>query len=166
MAYTLDRFAAECRALLAADPGAAGRERVRVLLEAALKDPRFVAACLPHDAPERNVLYEDPDLGFCIVGHLYRGPKDAAPHDHGPTWAIYGQARGETRMTDWEVVEPAGARGPGKVRPSRSYTLRPGMAHLYDEGDVHAPSRAGPTQLIRIEGMNTDRIQRFSYEPL
>ena len=166
MAYTLDRFAAECHALLNAAPGPVGRERVRVLLAAALNDPPFVAACLPDGAPERTVLYEDPELGFCIVGHVYRGPKDSSPHDHGPTWAIYGQARGETRMTDWDVVEPADAKRPGKVRPGRSYTLRPGMAHLYNEGDVHAPSRAGPTRLIRIEGVNTDRIQRFPYEPI
>ena len=42
-------------------------------------------ACKP-----RKVLYEDPELGFCICGHVYEGPAAGSPHDHGPTWAIYG----------------------------------------------------------------------------
>jgi hypothetical protein len=33
-----------------------------------------------------------------------------------PPWAIYGQARGETEMTAWALVEPATADKPGKVR--------------------------------------------------
>jgi hypothetical protein len=53
---------------------------------------------------------------------------------------------------------------PGKVRHARSYTLEPGMAKVYNEGDVHSPRREGPTRLIRIEGQNTDRIKRFAFE--
>jgi hypothetical protein len=37
------------------------------------------------------------------------------------------------------------------------------MAYLYNEGDLHSPRRRGPTQLIRIEGMNMDRIKRLKY---
>ena len=77
------------------------------------------AKYLPDDAPERNILYEDPELGFCILGHVYHGAKESTPHDHGPTWAIYGQAAGETIMSDWEMVSPPrkwragqGAAGP------------------------------------------------------
>jgi len=42
--------------------------------------------------------------------------------------------------------------------------LRPGEAHLYEPGDVHAPLRDGPTRLIRIQGRNTDRIERTKLE--
>jgi hypothetical protein len=38
------------------------------------------------------------------------------------------------------------------------------MAHLYNEGDLHAPRRDGPTRLIRIEGMNMAKIRRRAYE--
>ena len=38
------------------------------------------------------------------------------------------------------------------------------MAHVYNEGDVHSPRRAGPTRLIRIEGRNMDREKRFTFE--
>jgi hypothetical protein len=164
MAYTLERFAAECRRLLSAEPGPPGREKVVALLRQVLKDEPFLAAHLGDDVPERKVLYEDPDLGFCILAHVYHGARDSQPHDHGPTWAIYGQARGETVMTDWAVVEPAGEARPGKARAVRHYTLTPGMAHLYNEGQLHSPRRDGPTRLIRIEGTNMDRVRRLAYE--
>jgi len=164
MPYTLDEFAAACRRLLTENPGVEGREKVCALLKEVLQDQGFIAAHLSGDVPERKILYEDPELGFCILAHVYRGAKESAPHDHGPTWAIYGQARGETLMTDWAPVGPASGTRPGKVRRARSYPLKPGMAHLYNEGDLHSPRRDGPVRLIRIEGVNTDRITRTAYE--
>jgi hypothetical protein len=166
MGHTLEEFAAECRRLLQADPSATGRERVRRLVEDVLKDEQFTAQYLNEQTPDRQVIYEDPELGFCICAHMTRGAKEANPHDHGPSWAIYGQALGETEMTDWEVVEqPANGR-PGKVRRARVYTLRPGMAHVYNEGDVHSPRRAATTALIRIEGKNTEKMTRLPYKAL
>ncbi|HWP60343.1 MAG TPA: hypothetical protein VNL14_20780 [Candidatus Acidoferrales bacterium] len=164
MAYTLEQFASACRRILKAEPGIEGREKVCALVREVLQDHEFIAAHLGDDAPERKVLYEDPELGFCILGHVYKGARETQPHDHGPYWAIYGQAVGETEMSDWELVEPASDERPGKVRWLRSYTLKPGMAHLYNEGDLHAPRRAGPTRLIRIEGSNLDKVRRLRYE--
>ena len=164
MAYDLPRFAAECHRILAADPGAAGRQKVCALLREALTDEGFVAAQLRPDTPERKIVYEDSALGFCILAHAYEGAKESAPHDHGPSWAIYGQARGETEMTDWSLVAPASADHPGKVRFVRSYKLTPGMAYVYNEGDLHSPKRTGPTGLIRIEGTNMDKVKRLKYE--
>jgi len=65
---------------------------------------------------------------------------------------------------DWAIVEPATEKKPGKVRHVRAYPLKPGMAKVYDEGDVHSPRRDGPTRLIRIEGTNVDKVTRLSYE--
>ena len=163
MQHTLDAFSAACHDILTTDPGPAGRRKVCSLLEEILKDDRFVATYLTDTTPERQILYEDPQLGFCILAHVYHGAKSSPPHDHGPSWAIYGQARGETDMTDWERVSPASDGVPGTARRGASYTLKPGMAHLYDEGDLHSPSRAGPTRLIRIEGVDLSKVRRFSY---
>ena len=116
------------------------------------------------EVPERKVIYEDPELGFCILAHVYKGPRESNPHDHGPSWAIYGQARGETEMSDWELVEPASENKPGKVRHLRTYSLKPGQAHVYNEGDLHSPRRTGPTRLIRIEGENMDKVRRVPYQ--
>jgi len=161
MSYTLEQFAADCHDALKADNGPGGREQVRQHLEKALKDQDFVNAYLGPDATaEREIIYEDPELGFCICAHVYEGKKHGQPHDHGPTWAIYGQAAGETEMTDWKIVSPPDGIIPGKVEKVKSYILKPGDAHLYEPGDVHAPLREGSTKLIRIEGSNTEKIER------
>lgn len=165
MAHTLQAFAAQCRDILKAENNPAGRSKVCALLQEALKDADFVATNLPDSTPERKILYEDPDLGFCILAHNYNGPKTSPPHDHGPSWAIYGQAHGETAMNDWELLEAASAEKPGKVRKTRTYKLTPGVAHVYNEGDLHSPSRADSTRLIRIEGTNMEKVKRFKFEP-
>ena len=164
MGYTLDQFSAACHKILTDDPGAEGRAKLCALVEGVLRDEAFVTAHLGDDVPERKILYEDPQLGFCILAHVHHGAKESQPHDHGPSWAIYGQARGETVMNDWALVEAAREDKPGKVRHVRSYTLSPGMAHVYNEGDLHSPRRDGPTRLIRIEGRNMDTVRRLSYE--
>lgn len=167
MPYTLDEMAKDCHAALSADSGPDGRERVRQIVQRALTDQDFVATHLSDDADqERTILYEDPDLGFCICAHVYDGPRQGKPHDHGPTWAIYGQAMGETKMTDWRIVSPPTGDQPGKVELTRTYKLVPGDAHVYQVGDVHAPLRDGPTRLIRIEGVNTDNVERTKLEAI
>ena len=166
MAYTLEQFSSACHDLLKAEPGAAGREKVRDLLRTALKDPAFVAEMVPDGAPERKILYEDPELSFCILGHVYTDARASSPHDHGPSWAIYGQAQGETVMTDWSLVEAAAEGKPGKVKYVRDYALQPGDAHVYNEGDLHSPRRDGPTRLVRLEGRNMDKVRRFAYRAI
>ena len=164
MGYTLEQFSADCHRILAADPGPEGRKKVCALVQKACADETFVKQHLPDNAPERKILYEDPELGFCILGHVHHGAKQSAPHDHGPTWAIYGQAMGETVMTDWAMVSAAGEGRTGKVSHVRDYALTPGAAHVYNEGDLHSPRRDGSTKLIRIEGRNVEKIRRFPYE--
>jgi hypothetical protein len=162
----LEQFAAECHRILKADQGPAGRQRVAGLLQDVLSDSGFVAANLGEGTPERKVLYEDKELGFCILAHRYEGARESAPHDHGPSWAIYGQASGVTEMTEWEIVEAASPDRPGKVRKVKTYPLQPGMAQVYNEGQLHSPRRETATRLIRIEGMNMDGVSRLAYEPV
>lgn len=163
MPMTLADFASQCRAAITADPGPAGREAICALVRASLKDADFVASILPEGTSERQVLYEDPDYGFTILAHAYAGAKQSPPHDHGPSWAIYGQAEGETLMTDWECVARPTETSPGKVKRTRDYALHPGDAYLYEAGVLHSPRRDGPTRLLRIEGVNMDRVKRQPY---
>jgi hypothetical protein len=164
MGYTLEQFSRECHHILKQNPGVEGRKKVCALVREVLRDEDFITTHLHDGVPERKILYEDPELGFCILGHVNRGARESKPHDHGPSWAIYGQARGKTVMSDWELLEPATEDKPGKVRLVREYALTPGIAHLYNEGDLHSPRRDGPTRLIRIEGQNLDHVPRLAYE--
>ena len=134
MGYSLEQFSTECHRILKQDPGVEGRKQVCALVQQVLKDEDFVKTHLGDDVPERKVLYEDPELGFCILGHVYHGAKDSNPHDHGPSWAIYGQARGETVMTDYEPVARPGEGQAGQ-----------GAAHQ----GLHAEARARPISTMR-----------------
>ena len=166
MGMSLEEFAARCRDALKARPGPEGRRQVCELVRQALRDPGFVAAQIPEGTPERKLLHEDPELGFAILAHGHTGAKASGPHDHGPSWAIYGQAAGQTVMTDWEcLARPEGDR-PGKALRLRDYALSPGDAYLYEPGVLHSPRRDGPTRLLRIEGVNMDRVRRLPYEPV
>ena len=162
---TVAEFAQSCHDALKAEPGPAGRKKVAAMMQEVLKDERFIAANFSDNTTERHLLNEDPELGIFILPHNHTGPKDSPPHDHGPSWAIYGQVQGETQMSDWDLVEPASADKPGKVKHKGTYKLVPGSAHVYNEGDLHSPSRAGPTRLLRIEGTNMEKVKRFKYEP-
>lgn len=164
MTHTLEQFAARCHDILKAEPGPAGRDKVCALLRGVLTDQQFVARHFDDQTPDRKILYEDPELGFCILTHYYKGAKESPPHDHGPSWAIYGQVRGETEMSDYELLEPASEAKPGKVRKTRTYKLTPGVAHVYNEGDLHSPTRTSSTHLIRIEGVNMEKVRRLKYQ--
>jgi predicted metal-dependent enzyme (double-stranded beta helix superfamily) len=164
MIRTIEQFAADCHKILKAEPNPAGRSKVCTLLRDCLKDKEFVSTYLKDETPERKILYEDPELGFCILAHHYVGAKESAPHDHGPYWAIYGQAVGETEMSDYQLLEPAAPGKAGKVRKTKTYKLTPGVAHVYNEGDLHSPKRVDSTKLIRIEGVNMEKVKRLKFE--
>jgi predicted metal-dependent enzyme (double-stranded beta helix superfamily) len=160
MPLTLSTFAADIRRVLQEDAGPAGREQVAALLRDALQDRVFVESLFDADSPERRIVHEDPQLGFCILAHRYTDARQGGPHDHGPSWAIYGQADGDTVMSDWSVVQP------GQVKKLREYTMAPGSVHVYNEGAIHAPARSGPNRLVRIEGTNLERVRRGGYRPV
>ncbi len=161
MAYTPERLGAEIRRALEAAPGGEGKKAVCDILSRCLLDRDFIDRYVTADqCKPRKVLYEDPDLGFCICGHVYESAADGGPHDHGSTWAIYGVATGDTEMTDWRIVTQGNGEAPTLVAPARTYLMKPGDSHLYDVGEVHSPKRSGPTKLVRIEGRNLDRIKR------
>jgi hypothetical protein len=161
MAYTLEQLSDDIRAALKADPGTAGKQAVVKLVARVLLDKAFVDKHLnAEQCKPRKVLYEDPELGFCVCGHVYEKPAHGEPHDHGSSWAIYGLAVGDTEMTDWRIVRKGDGTNPTLVEPDRVYVLKPGDAHFYDVGVVHSPKRDGLTKLVRIEGSNLDRIKR------
>ncbi len=163
MSITVDQMAEEIRTTLKNNPSREGKEQVCKIVSRALLDQEFVAEHLKDRAAgehPREVLYEDDELGFCICGHVYGDEAVGEPHDHGSSWAIYGQAIGQTEMTDWEIVDKGGDSKPILVKPEKRYILNPGDAYFYDVGDVHSPKRLKPTKLIRIEGANLDHVRR------
>ncbi|MEM6624860.1 MAG: hypothetical protein AAF674_21790 [Pseudomonadota bacterium] len=163
MPMTLEALAAEIRTALERGTIDEVAPEICASVSRALTDDGFVARHLPDrsaGAHPREVLYEDADLGFCICGHVFEGPAETGPHDHGNSWAVYGQASGETEMTDWQIVQEGTGESPIMVEPARRYTLARGDAHFYGVGAVHSPKRVASTRLVRVEGANLDTIKR------
>lgn len=166
MTYTLQQLAGDIRQTLKNEPLPAGGQALCAHVSRALADESFREENFGPDRTEkRTVIYEDTELGFCVCVHVYEGAAHTGPHDHGDSWAIYGQAEGETQMTDWRIVSPARGDKPARVEPVKTYELTPGKAHFYAAGAVHSPSRENSTKLLRIEGANLDHVTRTPIEP-
>ena len=165
MAYTLDQFVSDCRSILNRDPGPPGREQVRMNLERLLSDSDFVAKHCGDDAPKGlHVLYEDKDLGFQVLAHINEKARVSPPHDHGASWAIYGQAYKHTDMIEWEREDNGGDPKHAKLKPVKKYRLTPGNAGIYQDGRIHSIDYPDDSRFVRVTGTNLDRIDRVAFD--
>src|SRR3546814_20251726 len=114
MNYSFKQFCADCRAALKEDASEAGHEKIRRNLEKLLADEAFLAAeCGPEAEPGIRTLYKDDETGFNVLVHIYETGKSGPPHDHGTSWAGYGQAPGRDRKAagqgkGWSVRDGRG----------------------------------------------------------
>lgn len=166
MAYTLEQFGADCRDSLSRDPGAGGREAIRARLELLLANGAFVEACLSGQGSGKTVLYHDPDTGVYVMAHgTDEGGRRGRPHDHGASWAVYGQAVGITEMTVWERTDDRSLPGRAALEEIHGFTLEPGKAVLFDTGIIHSTAHPRPARWVRVTGADLDTIERHAYDP-
>jgi predicted metal-dependent enzyme (double-stranded beta helix superfamily) len=165
MSYDLDQFVSDCRAILKRDPGPAGREEVRTRLERLLANRDFVEQHCGETAPRGlKVLYEDGELGFQILAHINDKARTSPPHDHGASWAIYGQATQYTDMIEWEREDDARDPARAKLKPVKRYRLLPGKAGIYQDGKIHSIDYPDGARFIRVTGTNLDKIDRVRFD--
>jgi hypothetical protein len=165
MSYTLEQFVADSRSSLSNDPGPAGREKVRQGLEKLLANPDFIASVISIDPSERvRILHADPDLGFRILAHVSDPHKSHAPHNHGNSWAIYGQVQKFTEMTEWERNWEGAEDNSTPLQKKKSYRLLPGQAGTYENGAIHSVSNPEGGRIIRITGTDLDKIHRERFD--
>lgn len=166
MAYDLDQFIADCRSTLARDPGRPGREQVRKSLERLLANQDFIRDYCGDDQPRGlKLLYEDKDLGFQILAHINDKARVSPPHDHGKSWAIYGQASKYTDMTVWEREDDGSDPQHAKLKQKNKYRLNPGQAGIYQDGDIHSIDYPDYARFVRVTGTNLDKIDRIKIDP-
>ena len=162
MSYDLDQFIADCRTSLKRNPGPPGREQVRVKLEELLRNKQFIDRYCSDDVPRGlKVLYEDPDLKFQILAHINDKARVSPPHDHGASWAIYGQATKYTDMIEWEREDDGTDPKHAKLKPAKKYRLNPGHAGIYQDGTIHSIDYPDYARFIRVTGTNLDNINRI-----
>lgn len=161
MPYELKQFIDDCRTILTRDPGPKGREEVRVRLERLLCNADFVREHCGDDVPQGlKTLYEDPKLGFQILVHNNDKARAGQPHDHGASWAIYGQAMKYTEMTEWEREDDGRDPKHAKLKQTKKYRLMPGHAGIFQDGAIHAIEYPDKSRFVRVTGTNLDKIKR------
>jgi predicted metal-dependent enzyme (double-stranded beta helix superfamily) len=112
--------------------------------------------------PGRHTLYEDPKLGFVVLSHVNPKAAKSPPHDHGASWAIYGQATQYTDMIEWEKA--GGDDKHAELKEAKRYRLNPGQAGIYQNGAIHSIDYPDRARFIRVTGTNLDKINRVRFD--
>ena len=163
MAYTLDQFCNDTHSILKSQPLAGALPKVADRLGELLANPGFVAATFADDTPAgRRELFHDAELDFHVLAHVQEGGKTGKPHSHGASWAIYGNARNLTEMTEYRRVNPESEEN-AVLEPVSKYALRPGMTRAYGPGVIHSTAHPEKAWVIRITGTDLDKLPRYHF---
>ena len=166
MAYTLTDFCEDHHALLTSGlsldralPQIAGK------LALLLRNPEFVAETFNDDTPiGKRELHHDPDTDVYVLAHVQQGAKKGSPHSHGASWAVYGNARAFTDMTEWRRVNPESERQ-AVLEPAAHYRMGPGDTRAYGPGVIHSTAHPEKAWVIRVTGTDLDAIPRYRFRP-
>ena len=167
MAYSLQDFCRDTRDIL--KTGDASRpviEKIRVRMEQIIADPAFVTEYFgAGQVPGIKKIYTDPQLGFEVMTYRYEQAQRSQPHDHGASWAVYGQVRAHTDMTEWERTDDGSSRDRAQLKVKREYRLNPGQAGVYFVRELHSTATAEGSCYLRITGTDLEMIERLRIDP-
>ena len=94
-----------------------------------------------------------------VDAHINDKARKSPPHDHGASWAIYGQAAKYTEMIEWERV--GGDDKHAELKETKRYRLNPGQAGIYQNGAIHSIDYPDKSRFVRVTGVNLDNITRI-----
>jgi predicted metal-dependent enzyme (double-stranded beta helix superfamily) len=165
MSYEFEQFITDVRATLRRGAGGAELEGVRQRLAKLLANGAFVErTCGPGAAGGLHRLHVDDELGFEVLAHVNEKARRSPPHDHGDSWAIYGQAVGHTDMTEYRRVDDGRDDDRAKLEQTRRYRLNPGEVGIFAGSAIHAIDYPDKSRFIRVTGTNLDAIERVAYD--
>jgi predicted metal-dependent enzyme (double-stranded beta helix superfamily) len=160
---SLDAFCCQTREALLGQPLDEALAATADALRRLLANPRFVAEAFgADDPPPKRLLHTDEATGFRVLAHVQPAGKGGAPHDHGDSWAVYGNARGRTEMTEYRRVNAAGESA-AVLAQTLGYALQAGQARVYPPGAVHATAHPELAWVIRVTGTDLDAIPRYRF---
>ena len=163
MPYTLDEFCTESRGLLKTEPLSNALGHIADGLGRLLSNPGFVAETFSDDMPPgRRILHHDPETDFYVLAHVQEGNKTGKPHSHGSSWAIYGNAREYTEMTEWRRTNPESEQH-AALQPVSKYRLGPGDTKAYGPGVIHSTAHPKKAWVIRVTGTDLDVLPRYHF---
>lgn len=165
MSYESEQFIAEARATLRRGSGPVELDEVRRQLVQLLANRAFVErTCGRGAAGGLHRLHVDAERGFEVLVYVNDKARKSPPHDHGDSWAIYGQAIGYTDMSEYRRTDDGSSREVAKLELTRRYRLNPGEVGVFVGSAIHAIDYPDGSRFIRVTGTNLDAIERLAYD--
>jgi predicted metal-dependent enzyme (double-stranded beta helix superfamily) len=165
MAYSLQQFCADSRAILTSNGLDKALPQVADKLKRLLVDADFVAQTFDDDMPPgKRVLHHDKETGMYVLAHVQQAGKGGTPHSHGASWAIYGNVQGNTDMTEWRRVN-AESEDHAVLELAGKYTVGPGQTGAYGPGVIHSTAHPAKAWVVRVTGTDLDTIPRYHFQP-
>ncbi len=164
MAYELSDFCADARKALKTKPLDAALEEVADHLRDLLANEAFIAETFNDETPfGKRSLHHDAELDFHVLAHVQAPGKAGAPHSHGSSWAIYGNARGYTEMTEYRRVNDASEEA-SVLQKSDHYRVSKGQSRAYGPNVIHSTAHPEKAWVVRITGTDLDVLPRFHFK--
>ena len=165
MTYELEDLCNDCRGSYDPQTGNADLEIARKSLEKLLTNETFVQThCGPDAEAGIHTLYRDPDKDFMVMAHINDKGRTSPPHDHGASWAIYGQATHFTDMTEYKRHDDGSEDGFADVEKTDKYRLAPGMAGMFAAHEIHSIHFPDDARFIRITGTDLGTLETLLYD--
>jgi hypothetical protein len=162
VAYSLQDFSGDAREILKTGSSRAHVEQVKAKMERLLLDPQFKKEYFGDKQPKGlHRIYIDPQLGFEVMTYHYSEARKGQPHDHGDSWAIYGQIAEYTEMTLWDRTDDGSDPDYAKLKAKGSYRLEPGKAGVYYARELHSTATPVDTRYLRVTGTDLENIERL-----
>ena len=162
MGYSLQDFSRDTREILKTGASRAQVEKIKTHMERVLVDPEFVKEYFGDKQPlGLHRIYIDPQLGFEVMTYRYSEARKGQPHDHGDSWAIYGQVAEYTEMTLWQRTDNGSDPDFAKLKAGTPYRLNPGKAGVYYGRELHSTATPVNTRYLRVTGTDLENIERL-----
>ena len=161
MGYSLQDFCRDTRAVLKTGSSRAHVDKVKTHMEKLLVDAAFVKQYFGDDQPlGLQRIHIDP-TGFEVMTYRYNEARKSNPHDHGSSWAIYGQVFEYTEMIEWDRLDDGTNPEVAKLKPNPAYRLTPGKAGVYYANQLHSTATPVNTRYLRVTGTDLETIERL-----
>lgn len=166
MTYSFEQFCADNRKAYDSN-NVADLEKIRTNLEQLLQtNPEFVAEhCGPDAEPGVCELYKDEETGFIVYAHNFKQGRTSPPHDHGASWAVYGQAKMFTDMTEYNRLDDGSKKDHAEIEQSKKYRLDPGQVGKFGPHAIHQIHFEDGAAFVRVTGADLFKVDTLTYDP-
>ncbi len=176
-AYTVEAFIEEVRQMFSTtkDPKAQAQFVARKM-QVLLNTPDWLEEKIDLPAEGgygRYDLHQDEEYGHPQGGFLLMcgvsepGKPGGMPHDHGPTWVVYGVYKGAIEQTKWRWSYPESDKTSPEIKALESWVQRDGDIAFFLPGEIHNTHVVSDerTLVVRLEGQKLAGMIRHRYDP-